>query len=121
MKTRSGWFAAASLGAAVAAASLLEAGKAQVPPGVLFQTGCTAVDETTVEGFVTNPGTGIIRIDGMVRFTFTTGNSMSRPSVSVHVNVLVPPGRTMSVARTRLVWNLAPGETCQLDVSGAVQ
>lgn len=121
MKTRSSWFVAAALGTAVGAASLQEPSKAQVPPGVLFQTGCTAVDETTVEGFVTNPGTGIIRVDGMVRFTFTVASSMSRPSVTVHVNVLVPPGRTMSVARTRLVWSLAPGETCQLDVSGAVQ
>lgn len=121
MKTRSGWFVAAALGAAAAAGSLLESGKAQMSPGGMFQTGCTAVDETTVEGFVTNPGTGIIRVDGMVRFVFTVASSMSRPSVSVQVNVLVPPGRTMSVARSRLVWNLAPGETCQLDVSGAIQ
>lgn len=121
MKTRSGWFVAAVLGATVGAASLQEAGQAQMPPGGMFQTGCTAVDETTVEGFVTNPGTGIVRVDGMVRFTFTVAGSMSRPSVTLHVNVLVPPGRTMSVARTRLVWSLSPGETCQLDVSGAIQ
>ncbi|MDP3541575.1 MAG: hypothetical protein Q8T11_03815 [Elusimicrobiota bacterium] len=121
MKTRSSWFVAAALGAAAAAGSLLESGGAQVPPGVMYQAACTAVDEMTVEGFVTNPGNGIIRVDGMVRFTFTVANSMSRPSVSVQVNVLVPPGRTMSVARSRLVWKLTPGETCQLDVSGAIQ
>lgn len=121
MKTRSSWFVAAALGATVGAALLLEPGKAQAPSETVFQTGCTAVDEATVEGFLTNPGTDIIRIDGMVRFTFTVANSMSRPTVSVHVNVLVPPGRMLSVARTRLVWNLAPGETCHLDVSGAAQ
>lgn len=123
MKRKSGWFAVAALGAAVASAVVLESGTAQFapPPTGPYQTGCEAVDENTVEGFVRNNGTGMIRVDGLVRFSFTVANSMSRPAVQVQGAALVPPGRTVSVARARLVWSLLPGETCQLDVSGAIR
>ncbi|MCM2303534.1 MAG: hypothetical protein NDJ72_02440 [Elusimicrobia bacterium] len=123
MKRRSGWFAVAVLGAAVMSGVVLERSKAQfTPPGsVPYQTGCEAVDATTVEGFVRNNGTGMVRVDGLVRFTFTVANSMSRPAVSVQGSALIPPGRTVSVARARLVWSLMPGETCQFDVTGALR
>ncbi|MBI2789847.1 MAG: hypothetical protein HYX59_14325 [Elusimicrobia bacterium] len=123
MKRRSGWFAVAALGAALVSGVVLERSKAQFsPPGTgPYQTGCEAVDETTVEGYVKNNGTGMIRIDGLVRFSFTVANSMSRPAVQTQGAALVPPGRTVSVARARLVWSLMPGESCQLDVTGAVR
>lgn len=123
MKTRRGWFVVAVLGAAFMSGAVLERGKAQFsPPSALpIQTGCEAVDATTVEGFVRNNGTGMIRVDGLVRFTFTVANSMSRPAVSVQGSALIPPGRTVSVARARLVWSLTPGEVCQLDVSDALR
>lgn len=119
MKSKSSWLIAAALGAAVVLAVTLERGKAQSSPA--YQTGCEPVDANNVEGFVTNPGTGIIRIDGLVQFNFTIANSMSRQSVQVQGSALVPPGRTVSVARARLLWNLLPNEICQLDVSGAVR
>lgn len=123
MKNTANWFIVATLGAACVLAIALERGKAQfAPPGeVPYQTGCEAVDANTVEGFVKNPGTGIIRIDGMVRFSFTVANSMSRPSIQVQGAALVPPGRIVSVARARLVWSLLPNEVCQFDVSGAIR
>ncbi len=119
MKSKARWLGAAALILAAVTAVVIERGKAQVIPP--YQTGCEAVDATTVEGFVTNPGTGIIRVDGIVRFTFTVANSMSRPTVQVPGAALVPPGRTVSVARARLVWSLMPSEVCQLDVTGAVR
>lgn len=123
MKTRRGWFGVAVLCAAFVSGAVLERGKAQFPPpgGLPIQTGCEAVDATTVEGFVRNNGTGMIRVDGLVRFSFTVANSMSRPAVSVQGSALIPPGRTVSVARARLVWSLMPGEVCQLDVSDALR
>lgn len=127
MKSTGVWYVVAICGAAAFIASSLQRSTAQsivpgVPPTeISYQTGCSPVDANTVEGFVTNPGTGIIRIDGLVRFTFSVANSMSRPSVQVQGSALVPPGRTMSIARARLVWDLLPNEACQLDVSGAVR
>lgn len=121
MKKMAAWFAAASLGAALLTAVYVERGKAQyISPGeVRFQTGCEAVDANTVEGFVTNPGTGILKINGLVSFSFVVGNSMSHPTVQVQATALVPPGRTVSVARARLFWSLLPNEVCRLDVSAA--
>lgn len=123
MKSKAGWLGAAALAVAVATAVVLERGKAQVvpPSEPRYQTGCEVVDETTVEGFVKNPGTGLLRVDGIVRFSFTVANSMSRPTIQVPGNALVPPGRTVSVARAKLVWSLLPSEVCQFDVSGAIQ
>lgn len=123
MKTKAGWFVVAALAAAAVSAVVLEKGAAQyAPPGSLpYQTGCAAIDATTVEGYVTNPTTGLVRIDGLVRFTFTMANSMSRPAVQVPGSALIPPGRTMSVARAKLLWSLQSGEVCQLDVAGAVK
>lgn len=114
-------FFIASLGAAGFIAASPERGKAQyISPGeVRFQTGCEAVDANTVEGFVTNPGTGILKISGLVSFSFVVGNSMSHPTIQVQATALVPPGRTISVARARLFWSLLPNEVCQLDVSAA--
>lgn len=121
MKRMAAWFVAASLGAAALTAVYIERGKAQyISPGeVRFQTGCEAVDANTVEGFVTNPGTGILKINGLVSFSFNVGNWMSHPTIQVQATALVPPGRTVSVARARLVWNLLPNEVCQFDVSSA--
>ncbi|MDO8757366.1 MAG: hypothetical protein Q7J64_05095 [Elusimicrobiota bacterium] len=123
MKSTGIWYIVAVCGAAAFLGSSLTSGSAQVMPLSEFpyQTGCSPVDGTTVEGFVTNPGTTLIRIDGMVRFTFTTANSMSRPSLQVMGSGLVPPGRTLSVARTRLAWDLLPNESCQFDITGAVR
>jgi hypothetical protein len=123
MKTKSSVFGVAAVVAAVVSALVLERGTAQLsPPGTpAYQSGCQAVDETTVEGFVTNPGTGMIKIDGLVRFTFSVANSMSRPTLQVPASALVPPGRTVSVARAKLIWSLAPNEVCQLDLTGAVR
>lgn len=123
MKTKANLLGVAAFFAAITSAVVLERGTAQMsPPGLpQIQTGCQAVDETTVEGFVTNPGTSMIKIDGLVRFTFFVGNSMSRPSLLVPSSVMVPPGRTLSVARAKLLWSLASGEVCQLDLTGAVR
>lgn len=123
MKTKASLLGVAALFAAVASAVVLERVTAQMsPPGTpQVQTGCQAVDETTVEGFVTNPGTGMIKIDGLVRFTFSVANSMSRPALQVPASAMVPPGRTVSVARAKLIWSLAPNEVCQLDLTGAVR
>ncbi|MBI2387106.1 MAG: hypothetical protein HYV14_14030 [Elusimicrobia bacterium] len=123
MKTKSSVFGFAALLAAVVSAAVLESGTAQTSPPDApgYQTACQAVDETTVEGFVTNPGTSMIRIDGLVRFTFTLANSMSRPTLQVPSSATIPPGRTVSVARAKLIWSLRPGEVCQLDLTGAVR
>ncbi len=123
MKSTGIWYIVAVCGAVAFLGSSLTRGSAQsMPPSAItYQTGCTSVDENTVEGFVTNPGTTIIRIDGMVRFTFSTASSMSRPSVQLMGSAIVPPGRTLSVARTRLAWEMLPNETCQFDIAGAVR
>lgn len=114
---------AGALGTLAVLAVNLQRGKAQliVPGDSRYQTGCEAVDATTVEGFVKNPGTGIIRINGDVLFRFTVANAMSRPSIQVKADALIPSGRTVSVARARVATNLLPGEVCQFDVSGAVR
>jgi hypothetical protein len=91
------------------------------PQEVRYQTGCEPVDALTVEGFVSNPGTAIVQIDGPVRFSFTVANAMSRPVIQVQAARAVPPGRTMTIARTRLAWSLLPNEVCKLDVLGAVR
>lgn len=123
MERKAGWFVAAALGAAAVSALVQEPGRAQYPPPIVlpFQTGCAPVDARTVEGFVMNHGTGVIRIDGLVRFNFTIANSMSRPAMLVQGSGTIPPGRTVSVARARLIFDLVPGEACQFDVGGAVR
>lgn len=123
MANKAGWSIVAALSVAAFLAVLEQSGNAQfVPPAVSpYQTGCEAIDPNTVEGFVTNIGTGILRIDGLVRFSFTVANSMSRPSVQVQAAALIPPGRTVGVAKARLVWSLMPGESCRLDLTGAVR
>lgn len=114
---------AAALGTVAVMAVDMQRGKAQVivPGDSRYQTGCEAVDIMTVEGFVKNPGTGIIRIDGDVLFRFTAANVLSRPSIQVKADALIPSGRTVSVARARLASSLLPGEACQFDVSGAIR
>lgn len=123
MKSTASWFVVATLGAASLMAVYIQRGKAQyVYPGeVRFQTGCQAVDATTVEGFVTNPGTGLLTVAGPVKFVFTVAGDISHPAIQVQANAVVPPGRTVNVARAKLVWSLLPNEVCQLDVSGAVR
>lgn len=123
MKSTGIWYIVAVCGAVAFLGSSLTRGSAQsMPPTeVQFQTGCAPVDPNTVEGFVTNPGTTIIRIDGMVRFSFTTAGSMSRPSLQVMGSAVVPPGRTLSVTRARLPWELGSNESCQFDITGAVR
>lgn len=121
MKIQYSRVAVVFLGAFMLLAAHSEAGKAQfISPGeVRFQTGCEPVDGSTVEGFVTNPGNGLLRINGLVSFTFVVGNSTSHPTIQAQATALIPPGRTMSVARVKLLWNLLPNEVCHLDVSGA--
>lgn len=123
MKTSASLIIAAALGAVAVLAFGMQRGKAQfiVPGDSRYQTGCEAVDAMTVEGFVKNPGTGIIRINGDVLFRFTVANVMSRPTIKVQGDALIPSGRTVSVARARLAASLLPGEVCQFDVSGALR
>ena len=123
MKSKASWLIVVSLGAAAMLAAYMEHGKAQYfPPGRLqYQTGCEAIDSNTVEGFVTNNGLALIQINGLVSFNFTVAGAPSHPSVQVQATALVPPARTVRVARERLAWSLLPNETCQLDVSGAVR
>lgn len=112
-----------SLGTLAVSAVNMQRGKAQfiVPGDSRYQTGCEAVDATTVEGFVKNPGIGIIRINGNVIFSFTVANVISRPTIQVQGDALIPSGRTVSVARARLTAGLLPNEVCRFDVSGAVR
>lgn len=119
MKIIAPWFIGAALIAALVTAVFLERGRAQYVPA--YQTAYQPLDANTVEGSVTNPGTGLLRIDGMVVFNFAVANSMSRQAIQAQGNALVPPGRTVSVARARLSWSLLPNETCSLDASGAVR
>lgn len=121
MKIKHSRLAVAFMGAFLLLAAHSETGKAQyISPGeVRFQTGCEPVDGSTVEGFVTNPGNGILRINGLVSFSFVVGNSTSHPAIQVQATAMIPPGRTMSVARVKLLWNLLPNEVCHLDVSSA--
>ncbi|UPT75377.1 MAG: hypothetical protein M0D55_06725 [Elusimicrobiota bacterium] len=123
MKNSASLMSAAALVTLVVLAGHMQRGKAQliVPGDSRYQTGCEAVDVMTVEGFVKNPGTGIIRINGDVLFRFTVANAMSRPSIQVKADALIPSGRTVSVARARVATSLLPGEVCQFDVSGAVR
>jgi len=121
MKIKYSRLAVMVLGASMLLAAHSETGKAQyISPGeVRFQTGCEAVDGSTVEGFVTNPGNGILKINGLVSFSFVVGNSTSHPTIQTQATALIPPGRTISVARVKLLWNLLPNEVCHLDVSNA--
>lgn len=113
------------LGAALgAAASFCTAQAPGTPPPlaeVRYEAGCVPVNETTVEGFVTNRTAGTLQVAGVVRFSFTLANSMSRPMVQTPVSVLIPPGQTMSVGRAQLAGAILPSETCQVDVTGAVR
>lgn len=123
MKSKSGWLFVVPLVAAAMLAVYMEFGKAQLfPPGGLqYQTGCEALDANTVEGFVTNNGPALIQVSGLVSFHFTVAGAISHPTVQVQTNTLIPPARTMRVARERLAWSLLPNEVCRLDVSGAVR
>lgn len=123
MKNSASLIGAAALVTLGVWAGHMQRGKAQliVPGDSRYQTGCEAVDATTLEGFVKNPGTGIIRISGDVLFRFTVANVMSRPTIKVQGDALIPSGRTVSVARARLAASLLPGEVCQFDVSGALR
>lgn len=123
MKSKSGWLFVVPLAAAAVLAVYMEFGKAQfVPPGRLqYQTGCEALDANTVEGFVTNIGPALLQINGPVKFNFTVAGAISHPAVQVQATALVPPARTVSVARERLAWSLLPNEVCQFDVSAAVR
>jgi len=113
------WIIGAALISALVTAVVLERGRAQyVPP---YLTACQPIDANTVEGSVTNPGTALIRVDGMVVFNFTVANSMSRQAMQVQGSALIPPGRTVNVARAKLLWSLLPNEVCSLDVSGAIR
>lgn len=109
--------------AAAVAAALTRPGKAQfiVPGQARYQTGCEAAGPATVTGFVKNPGTGIIRIEGTVRFTFTVANALSRPAVEMRVDAAVPPGQTAAVAQAKLFPELKPDEVCFFDPGPAVR
>lgn len=109
--------------AAAFASALIRPGRAQfvVPGQVRYQTGCESADASSVRGFVHNPGTGIIRLEGPVVFRFTVANAQSRAPVEVPVDAAVGPGRTEIVALGRLAAELAPNEVCQLDVNAAVK
>lgn len=108
---------------AVAAVGAKESGRARLAAAetVRYHASCTAVDAVTVEGFVTNQGSWPIQMSGPVSFSFTVADITSHPTIQVQSSGLVPPGRTVSVARARLVWSLLPNEVCTLDVAGAVR
>jgi hypothetical protein len=115
------------MGAALAAAAYFTMGQARggappLPPAQAgFETRCAVVDATTVEGYVTNNGPIVIQVAGPVRFSFTVDNSMSRPTAQVQSAVVVPPGRTVRVARAQMAGSFLPSEVCQLDVNDAVR
>lgn len=123
MKNKGSWLLVIPLAAAALLAIYMELGKAQfIPPGRLqYQTGCEAIDANTVEGFVTNNGPALLQINGPVSFNFTVAGSISHPTVQVQATALIPPARTVRVARERLAWSLLPSEVCQFDVSAAVR
>lgn len=123
MKNAASMAIVAALGAIAIVAVNMRRGTAQfiVPGDARYLTGCEALDATTVEGFVKNPGAGVVQINGLARFSFTVANAVSRPAVQVPVDAVIPAGRTASVARARLVTALLPNEVCQFDVSGAVR
>jgi hypothetical protein len=113
-------------GAALAAAAYFAMGDARgapppIPPAQPYETRCLVVDAMTVEGYVTNNGPVTLQVTGPLRFSFSMENSMSRPTVQVQATVLVPPGRTVRVARQELPGAILPGESCRLDASDAVR
>lgn len=114
------------LGAALAAVACFAFWSAQggapsvAQAAASYQTRCVVIDATTVEGFVTNGGPVLLQISGLIRFSVVGEYSVTRPSVQVHSSALIPPGSTVSVGRARLPAVLLPGESCQVDVSGAI-
>lgn len=127
MKSKADRRVAAALVAAVAVAvatvGVRESRRARLAAAepIRYQASCAAVDAVTVEGFVTNLGPWTLQMSGPVRFSFTVADVASHPAIQVQSSGLIPPGRTVSVARARLVWSLLPNEVCTLDVAGAIR
>jgi hypothetical protein len=105
---------AAALGAAAASS-------APYPPAADYATACVVVDPTTVEGFVTNRGGGVLPISGLIVFGVAGDPALGRPVVRTHATALIPPGETVSIGRARLPSALLPTETCRLDISEALR
>lgn len=98
----------------------LPASGASVAP-LNYLTRCAVVESNSIDGFVSNQSPDSYRALGEVRFVFTAGGGEPRSEILVQSNVQVPAGATARVARARLDHPLGAGETCRLDVEGALR
>ena len=94
---------------------------AAAPPAVVnYATSC-AVIGGSADGYVTNLSTETYHVTGPVRFVFSSGIDMSRPSVGFTANSAIPPGQTVLVARTKLAFQPAPADACGFEVGEAIR
>lgn len=86
-----------------------------------YDTNCVVDQSNTLDGYVANRSLDQYQVTGEVQFSFWIGNSMSRPVIQLPGSGVVPSGQTVRVARTRLLFQLKPGEQCRLDVTNAIR
>ncbi len=94
---------------------------AAVGAALNYATSCAVVDGSSADGYVTNLSTSTYQVTGAVHFVFVTPNDMSRPSIAVTGNSLIPAGQTARVAHVRLAFQPAAGDGCGFDVIEAIR
>lgn len=104
---------------ALGAAALLAS--ADSGPSLKYDARCLPAGGGMLGGYVSNRSEDAYAVNGIVTFTFTGPGSIARPSFSLPGNGLVPPGRTVLVARAPLSYQPTLGERCGFDVSTAIR
>lgn len=90
------------------------------PPDPEYSARCEIAPANQAVGYLTNNGRDYYRTDGPISFTFSAPKS-SPVTVQVLSYVLVAPGQTQVIGRTRSPFQIPAGAVCHLGVEPYVK